>query len=249
MAWSDRKFHLSGMHHGLKRRARASAGSSLLADRVDMRPEMPSVYDQGQIGSCTANAAAAVLEHLDPGSKPCPLFIYLMELREQGIEGQDEGASMETLCEVISSYGACRRGSLANGTTPKALETKVSKAAFVEAIASKNWRPVAVDHVLEALADGHPVVCGIYVFQGIESDGATKTGVVPDPKLGEEPLGGHAVVLVGYDLGRRVYIFRNSWGADWGDKGYGYLSLGYVERHASGFFRVEHIVDLSKDNP
>ena len=41
-------------------------------------------------------------------------------------------------------------------------------------------------------------------------------------------LGGHAIVIVGYDEEKRLFTFRNSWGEDWGDKGYGYLPYDYV---------------------
>src|SRR5476649_2624939 len=49
---------------------------------VDLRPHCPPVYDQGQLGSCTANAIAGALEFdqikqsLDDVFVPSRLFIY-----------------------------------------------------------------------------------------------------------------------------------------------------------------------------
>ena len=52
-------------------------------------------------------------------------------------------------------------------------------------------------------------------------------GKVPMPS--GEPIGGHAMLNVGYDTGKQVYIVRNSWGTDWGDKGYCYFPFAYIE--------------------
>lgn len=45
----------------------------------------------------------------------------------------------------------------------------------------------------------------------------------------ESVLGGHAVLAVGYDDGAKVLIIRNSWGDEWGDKGYFYMPYEYIE--------------------
>ncbi len=54
--------------------------------KVDLRPKCPPVYDQGQIGSCTANAIAAAIEFdrgrrpaIPPDFVPSRLFIYYNE--------------------------------------------------------------------------------------------------------------------------------------------------------------------------
>lgn len=83
-----------------------------------------------------------------------------------------------------------------------------------------------------ALAEGYPVVIGIQVYESFESDQVAETGIVPLPTRGEQFLGGHAVLAVGYrddakNKGRGVVICRNSWGESWGDKGYFYLPYNY----------------------
>ena len=49
------------------------------------------------------------------------------------------------------------------------------------------------------------------------------------PDRSERMLGGHAVLLVGYDDNKQLYKFRNSYGTGWGVEGYGYLPYQYVE--------------------
>jgi C1A family cysteine protease len=78
------------------------------------------------------------------------------------------------------------------------------------------------------LASGYPFVFGFTVYESFESQEVAKTGKAPMPKPGEQVLGGHAVVAVGYDDGQQCFIVRNSWGLKWGMKGYFTLPYGYL---------------------
>src|SRR5437588_133133 len=78
------------------------------------------------------------------------------------------------------------------------------------------------------LASGYPFVFGISVYESFESSAVAKSGKVPMPKPKEKMLGGHAILAVGYDDTQRRFIIRNSWGPDWGVKGYFTLPYEYV---------------------
>ena len=88
-----------------------------------------------------------------------------------------------------------------------------------------------------------PCVCGVEVFKGMMN---TKTGLVPMPKRGESPLGGHAVCLIGYDDRRALGKFKNSWGGAWGAKGYGWLPYEYIDRFMMDAWSS---VDIDDPNP
>jgi C1A family cysteine protease len=83
--------------------------------------------------------------------------------------------------------------------------------------------------MLACLAGGLPFVSGIVVYESFESDVVSKTGIIPMPTKDETVLGGHAIVAVGYDVGKQHFICRNSWGTRWGDRGYFYLPFAYLE--------------------
>ena len=78
------------------------------------------------------------------------------------------------------------------------------------------------------LASGYPFVFGFTVYASFESAAVAKTGKMPMPKSGEQVVGGHAVLAVGYNNDQRVFIIRNSWGDGWGDKGYFYMPYAYL---------------------
>jgi C1A family cysteine protease len=78
------------------------------------------------------------------------------------------------------------------------------------------------------LASGFPFTFGFSVYQSFETKEVAQTGIVPLPQPNETLLGGHCVVAVGYDDEKQLFKCRNSWGTDWGDKGYFYMPYQYM---------------------
>src|SRR5882724_11361301 len=78
------------------------------------------------------------------------------------------------------------------------------------------------------LASGYPFVFGFTVYESFETNTVARTGHVPMPASGEHVLGGHAVCAVGYDIKRRWFICRNSWGTIWGMRGYFTIPFAYL---------------------
>ena len=79
---------------------------------VDLRPQCPPVYDQGQIGSCTANAIAAALEfdmmrQQQEAFTPSRLFIYYNERLMEGTVASDAGANIRDGIKSVASVGDC----------------------------------------------------------------------------------------------------------------------------------------------
>lgn len=74
-----------------------------------------------------------------------------------------------------------------------------------------------------------PVVVGLTLYASFEAKTTLATGVIPMPKRNEQVLGGHAVILVGYDDAKQTFILQNSWGTGVGDKGFFYLPYKYVD--------------------
>ena len=95
-------------------------------------------------------------------------------------------------------------------------------------------RPLtSVDDVKRALLENGPVVAGITLYKGFMTSALAKTGIIPIPADKEQLVGGHAIVIVGYDDATRRLRFVNSWGTGWGDQGFGYLPYEYAEKYMS----------------
>jgi C1A family cysteine protease len=109
---------------------------------------------------------------------------------------------------------------------------KPPKAAYDEAKKHQALvyrRVLANLHQMQGcLASGYPFVFGFSVYESFMSPDVAKTGKVPLPPRGEQLLGGHAVLAVGYDDADQSFIVRNSWGTGWGMKGYCSMPYGYL---------------------
>ena len=215
--------------HPLSVTFRAGAGTTPPA--VDLRPSMPPVYDQGQLGSCTSFACASAYQFLDKTLNGSRLFLYYNERVLDGDVGVDGGSQMSTGIRALQTSGLC-----AEATWPYVISKFADvppAAAFTEGIQHLATRIGVVIqdelHMKTCLASGYPFVTGIAVYASFESDAAMKTGVVPMPSQGEALLGYHAIVVVGYDDAKGWWICRNSWGVGVMDKGYFYLPYAYLD--------------------
>ncbi len=211
-----------------------------LPDSVDLRGSMPHVYDQGELGSCTANALAAAFEYnmickreVTGGTiehhpfTPSRLFIYYNERAIEGTINEDAGASIEDGVMSLKDLGVCKESQWPYN--PKIFATKPDPDLYKFAKSAKvaNYRkiPQTIQQLREALSLGYPICFGMQIYESFD---ATKSVLKPLPTPTEECLGGHAVCIVGYEHERKIFIVRNSWGRTWGDAGHFYLPYEYV---------------------
>jgi C1A family cysteine protease len=216
---------------------------------VDLRPKCPPVYDQGDLGSCTANAIAGALEFDQMRQSlavftPSRLFIYYNERVIEGTVGTDAGAELRDGIKSIASQGAPPETVWPYDVSQFA--TKPPDAAYTDALGDVALKYERIDNTVldqlkDSLAAGFPFALGFTVYESFESDAVAQTGVVPMPGPNEGVVGGHAVDGVGYDEGSRIIICRNSWNTTWGQAGYFTLPYDYVTNSdlASDFWNVE----------
>jgi len=210
--------------------------SSIILPRiVDLRANCSPVEDQGDLGSCTGNAIVGALEYLENTQQEEPVrlsrtFVYFNERLLEHTINQDAGAAIRDGIKVVATYGACVEKLWPYDI--KAFKNKPSDAAYADALKRKALTYQNLDQTEEALthclAHNRPIVFGIVVYSSFESDAVAKTGIVPMPKAHEKNMGGHAVLIVGYDLDKRMFLVRNSWGPKWGDHGYFWLPFDFV---------------------
>ena len=200
---------------------------------VDLRPEMPPVYDQGQLGACSSMAIAASIQFLTKTYEPSRLFIYYNERLLQGTVAQDSGAYLRYGMKATQQYGACPETDWPYDIAKfaEAPPAPCYKEGLPDRVHSYYKIPVdanCVAPVKAALEHSIPVIIGIVVYPSFESQYTAETGIVMLPALNEKPLGGHAILIVGFDDSKNAFIVRNSWGTDWGMEGYFYLPYNYV---------------------
>lgn len=202
-----------------------------------LRPEvllehLPPVYDQGSVGSCTAQALACAVEALLPragyaAERPNRAALYRRERDMIGTPYEDSGAILADGVEVL------RLGWELEPIEPSPFFDRSwrEQASALPATAPRLVSAEALDFdaltIATELDAGHVVVVGLSVTEQWTS--AFGADALPDP--GGRVIGGHAVALVGYrvDAGRVTFRVRNSWGESWGRNGYAWLPSSWVE--------------------
>jgi hypothetical protein len=208
-----------------------------LPEVVDLRPYCTAIENQGQIGSCTANAAVGALEYhckRRDGQSPdlSRLFVYFNARRMRGTVMEDTGAFIREAMASVLAFGACTEESWPYDPFRFAMEPPPD--AYAEAIKHEALQYARVDGgqgAILALAQGLPVVFGTVIPERCYVEAAA-SGVIPPPRADERNApgqGGHAMLIVGYDNRRRMFIVRNSWGEDWGDRGYCWIPYDVMD--------------------
>jgi C1A family cysteine protease len=213
----------------------ARVEAQALPSKVDLRPQCPPVYDQGQLGSCTGNGWAGAVEFLFlkqqlPDFTPSRLFIYYNERVQDDDVPDDNGAAVSDGAEVVTKLG-CPNETLwpyditkfADDPTPDVFADATKHLVLQVQQVSQD-----LTSMKEVLATSLPIVVGFVVYESFESDQVSATGIVPMPAHHEKKVGGHCVDLVGYDDSQSMFIARNSWGDEWGQKGYFMMPYAYM---------------------
>jgi C1A family cysteine protease len=224
--------------------------------QLDLRSKCPAVYDQGHLGSCTANAIGFCY-HFDELKQnnqssfiPSRLFIYYNERNMEGHTSDDSGAEIHDGVHSINTIGVCPEDNWPYDINKFSEKPADSCYELAKNHQSVSYQAVeqSIDQLRAAIISGFPVVFGFTVYESFESAEVTKTGMMPMPKEGEKILGGHAVALVGFDDTQKLFIVRNSWGENWGDKGYFYMPYDFIINpvYASDFWVITKTIDCNK---
>ena len=210
----------------------------VLPTAVDLRSQCPAVYNQGSLGSCTANATAGALHFTNAELKreifvPSRLYIYYNTRVLQGTVNQDSGASIRNSIKSVVNQGYGPETSWPYKISqfkikpPKAVYTDSTKRKLTT-VCYQRVDNSDIAALKSAVSANNPVVFGFSVYDSFMSSKVSNSGVVPMPARKERVTGGHAMLIVGYnDLSQRFTV-RNSWGSGWGDKGYCYMPYEFL---------------------
>ncbi len=237
------KVILSKAHLSLKASKKPSKTASI-PSKIDLSYLCPPIVDQGNLGSCTANAAAGVvgfyqlnsLKQCEPVSR---LFIYKCSRDLLQMSG-DNGATIRGTMGALALFGAPPEKYLSYDIS----KFEQSPLPFLYSFASnyqalvyfrhdpdKKTPALTLDSVRSTLSKSIPCMFGFQVYESIKT---ATDGKIPFPSSGESVLGGHAVMACGFDDSLKIgsctgaLLIRNSWGESWGMKGYGWLPYEYV---------------------
>ena len=197
---------------------------------IDLREKCQPILDQGNLGSCTANALVSIVGYDKKSLFGSRLFLYYNERMLINTIHNDSGAYLSDGIKTLQTYGICQESSWPYDISK--FTEKPPNNCYEEALENQALIVENIDNTIismkTSLANNEPFVVGIAIYSSFQTIIVEKTGIVPMPSKKDYLLGGHAVVCVGYDERKKIWIMRNSWGTNWGDKGYFYLPYNYL---------------------
>lgn len=213
---------------------------------VSHREKQTPVRDQGDMNSCTGFALAAMREYYEvldcqTNKRICsnyrlsPLFIYNAERQMRGWLEIDEGAFIRDGLKVLQKLGCESEENFQTDWNnfkkiPQASETSLQNCTYTY------MRLENLDEIKLVLSMGLLVVCGLTVYKNWELPIAYQQGIIPMPA--GRSLGGHAVLIVGYNDDTQTLEYKNSWGEKWGNGGYFVTDYSYIEHSGSDFWTI-----------
>jgi C1A family cysteine protease len=219
---------------------------------VDLRQYCSSIEDQGKLGSCTGNAIAGAIELLHKRQNRTldisRLFIYYYERKFIGTVNYDSGAYIRDGIKACYTYGAPTENLWPYNISK--FKMQPHKTAIVDALKRKvtsYQRALDFNQVIDSITSGYPVTIGFNVYSSFDSPAVAKTGIMPYPNVNKERfLGGHAVLIVGYNKTNNTFIVRNSWGTRWGDNGYFYMPFQVIQNTSMSrdFWVIKSIANM-----
>ncbi len=205
--------------------------------KVDLRPLMSAIEDQGDTNSCVANAVAGAYEYwirkqAKQDQNISRLFVYYNARWRAGSQDGDDGSAIQLAMEGLVRFGACPDAFWPHDA--HLVLKRPGADAYREAapfrVQDLQQVPLKLDAWKQALAEGKPIVFGCALFDGFDAC-AARGGVVPMPApedVAHAVHGVHSMCAVGYNDGEKVFVVRNAWGTAWGDEGYCYMPYDYL---------------------
>ncbi len=218
------------------------------ATSLDLRSKFTSIKNQGQQGSCLSFTLTSIFEytlqlHQAQAYDLSESFLYYnaRDLDGDGSVNEDNGSRFKPSIDSLAKYGIALEKVWPyneNVYSQKPSEAAYADAATRKLISAANVNLTVAD-IKSALSDGCPVAgsfvltqsfcdqgwAGGYISMPTEAEIAA--GINPDTP--EKRHSRHAMVIVGFSDELKMFIVRNSWGDNWGDKGYCYVPYSYIE--------------------
>jgi len=222
-----------------------------LSSKQDLRKWCSPIEDQGQLGSCTANAGVGLVEYFERRAygkhiDASRLFLYKVTRKMLNFKG-DTGAFLRSAMGALTLFGVPPEEYWPYDVEKYDREPPAFCYSFAKNYSAIKYvrldptgiaKDVLLHSIKDSISKGFPCMFGFTVYNSIQQ--SSTTGKIPYPCEGEKVEGGHAIMAVGYDDKMSIknemcnketkgaLLIRNSWGEGWGEKGYVYLPYEFV---------------------
>jgi len=209
-------------------------GAADLPTSKDLSTDLPPIGNQGRQNSCVAWASAYALKSFQEKIETkvttlfSPAFIY-----NQINNGQDAGSKFIDALNLLSQQGSALLSDMPYNETDYQTQPSEEIRQKAKPFRIDYWRQVNVMDIKEVKAQvnaGYPVVIGAALDEGFKA-AKTEGGneYVWRSVIGNN-IGGHAMLVVGFDDSRNAFKVMNSWGSLWGNNGYCWIDYSFFPK-------------------
>lgn len=221
-----------------------------LRSSVDLRSWDSLIENQDQLGSCVGHALTSGYELITKRKYPnkfvelSRLFVYYNSRFLSETHKQDVGVTLKDALKSVNHIGVCEEKYWPYNLDM--FDDKPTIAAYRDAITRTitEYRKLnTMNDVLDSVNNNNPIIIGASIYTGFmylnKSD-----HIIKIPVSGEKNEGGHAILIVGYDLTRKMFLIKNSFGTEWGLNGYAWMPFTYAEKYVFEYWDF----DISNPN-
>ena len=204
-------------------------------NEFSLQNKFSTIYNQGNLGSCVSNAFAGYINmrtnHVVLISR---LFHYYCGrlLIGRNAVNYDTGLSIRGAASVLQKYGACKEPLWPYVISKFKIRPPTS--VFKRSLFFKKYTYSFISQDLNSITSylynkKLPIIFGIYVYESFMTDAVASSGVVPMPDVKHDRLlGGHCILMIGFDNVAKRFTCVNSWGSSWGNDGFFTIPYEYV---------------------
>ncbi|PRS59929.1 C1 family peptidase [Bacillus pumilus] len=216
-----------------------------LKPEIDYSSKLVTVINQGTNNTCVGCAFATMKEYQelkehDRYIKLSPLYLYRKCKEVDNIS--DEGTHPRIAANILYKMGICEESYLLyeseDGIQPKPGAEENALQYRIKAYAQLT----NVQAMKRSLSVNGPFVAGLPISITEWLVNIKKDGMIPMPQNEDSLNFGHAICIVGYDDDKQVFKFQNSWGDNWGDRGFGYLPYDYMDKYGKEAYGATDLV-------
>jgi len=208
---------------------------------VDLRSHFPKIYNKETLACCGVHAICAIIEYFEYKSyahnpiKPSKQFMYYNQRLISKKGEYDSGGTIRDCLKIINKFGICSEYECEYNPLYYNFKPSIDcykMASFYNIISykridSNNFLKL-LDNIIDCLNEKIPVICGITLYDSFNNVSTVENGYVKMPQKSESIIGTLTITIIGYIKKNKQFIFRNCFGTEWGDEGYGYIPYQYI---------------------
>ncbi len=234
-----------------------------IQSQIDFRNRFYPVWNQQGLLLCTAcsiaDALAWELRSRGRGAEmrgfvPSPLFVYFNTRKKTGQYHMNVPVEMSDCMDAVSDYGVCHENHWPIVKSRYCEPPPPDAYRAAEKYAGARFEPLEQTHrtLTKSLSEDHPFFFCFRLYHcnswDFHKGKIAQTGRMETAEERYPHTSNHAALAVGYNDSEKVFILRNSFGNEWGLKGYFTIAYDYVldGLRAYNFWRVDHPIIQSQ---